>query len=144
MLLDLTYRNKNHDRKINQILGKPFSLLQRWKMNGSGARRMIIEAVCPAFEHCLNAEQYPTFSSIELRPNGIIVYINKLGKVFAWLIPYYKLSIYSSKHFSIYADGMFVKYRLNPNKNHRDFKNKILIQKSKYMRDNGFDRIDEM
>ena len=43
MVLETTYKNKKHTDLINDIVGKPFSLIQILKFKGIGSKRMVIE-----------------------------------------------------------------------------------------------------
>ena len=95
MVLNTTYYNKEQIELINDLVGKPFGLLQSIKMKGIGSKRMIIEDVYPNMQQYLNKIEAVNYANIELRPIGILIRINKALKTFTWVIPYYQLVIYS-------------------------------------------------
>ena len=104
---------KKTDDLIDETLGKSFSFIERLKMGGNGCRRMVVEEASPDIWNKIKDHPGLHYSSIELRPKGIIVFFKFNLRDFSWIIPYYQLAIYKSQHFSIHADGHFVKYRLD-------------------------------
>ena len=42
MLVNVSYNNKQIDRKITQQVGKPYSLIERFKLKGIGSPKLII------------------------------------------------------------------------------------------------------
>lgn len=43
MMLDTTYSNKVNIELINDLVGKPYSIIKSIRMNGIGSKRMIVE-----------------------------------------------------------------------------------------------------
>lgn len=122
-----TFDDKERTLEINELLGKRFSLLQSIKMGGTGSSRMMVEEVSPSFSRVMNKISNVNYSSIEIRPKGIIVHFVQQGlKSWCWVIPYYKLVIYHADGLRIHADGNFVAYK---NDRHLD-KNQPFIQKT--------------
>lgn len=117
MILETTYANKGNKKIINDLIGKPFSLLQRLKLNGIGSKRMIIGEVSPNLKTYLNTVSDINYGSIELRPNGILIAINKGLKNYVWVVPYYQFYLYKTEVVSIHAQGRFISF-----KNNRTFK----------------------
>jgi hypothetical protein len=74
---------------------------------------MIIEEVSENFNNLLNTVSDLNYGNIELRPNGILVMINKGLENFTWAIPYRKLVLYKTYGLSIHADGKFIRFREN-------------------------------
>lgn len=133
MVLDTTYNNKEHDNLINDIVGKPYSLIQSIKMGGTGSKRMMIEEVSPNFQSYMNTVSDINYGNIEMRPNGILLYINKGLKNFTWVIPFYQLVIYKTNGASIHAQGRFVRFRNNKLfKENKSFFSKLLDTKVNY------------
>lgn len=133
MVLDTTYNNKEHDNLINDIVGKPYSLIQSIKMGGTGSKRMMIEEVSPNFQSYMNTVSDINYGNIEMRPNGILLYINKGLKNFTWVIPFYQLVIYKTNGASIHAQGRFVRFRNNKLfKENKSFFSKLLDAKVNY------------
>lgn len=133
MVLNTTHNNKEHDNLINDIVGKPFSFLQSLKMKGIGSKRMMIAEVSPNFQSYMNSIADINYGNIEMRPNGILLYINKGLKNFTWIIPYYQLVIYKTNGASIHAQGRFVRFTNNKLfKENKLFFDKLLDAKVKY------------
>jgi hypothetical protein len=73
------------------------------------------------------------YANIELRKKGIIIYINKGLRNFAWLIPYRQLVVYKTEVMSIHAQGKFIQF-LNDHifKQNKSFFSKLLNEKIEY------------
>ena len=133
MLVETTYDNKENKELINDLVGKPFSLLQSIKMNGIGSKRMIVDDVSPNMNSLINAVSDINYANIELRPKGILILINKGLKNFTWVIPYYQLVMYKVNGSSIHAQGRFIHFKNNKTfKENKSFFNKLMDQKIKY------------
>lgn len=133
MVLDTTYTNKEHTELINDLVGKPFGLMQSFKMKGIGSKRMIIEDTSPNMKQYVNLISDVNYANLELRPIGILIRINKGLKNFTWVIPYYQLVIYKTNGSSIHAQGRFIHFRNNKTfKENKAFFNKLLDEKVKY------------
>lgn len=133
MILDSTHPNKEHKQIINDLIGKPFSFIESLKMGGVGSKRMIIDEVSPNMQRYLNAVSDISYANIEMRSDGILIYINKGLKNFTWIIPYYQLVIYKTNGASIHAQGRFIHFRDNKTfKENKSFLNKLLSAKVTY------------
>ena len=133
MLVETTYDNKENKELINDLVGKPFSLLQSIKMNGIGSKRMIVDDVSPNMNSVINAVSDINYANIELRPKGILILINKGLKNFTWIIPYYHLVMYKVNGSSIHAQGRFIHFKNNKTfKENKSFFDKLMDQKIKY------------
>lgn len=125
MILDSTYKNKKHKQLIIDLIGKPFSFFEAIRLGGIGSKRMIIENVSPNMSDYLNKGSGINYANIEMRPDGILIYINKGLQNFTWVIPYYQLVMYKTNGISIYAQGKFIHF-----KNTKTFKeNKMFFDK---------------
>jgi hypothetical protein len=133
MVLDTTYNNKEQIELINDLVGKPFGLLQSIKMKGIGSKRMIIDEVSVNMKQYVNYVSDITYANLELRPYGVLIRINKGLKNYTWIIPYYQLVIYKTNGSSIHAQGRFMHFRNNITfKENKTFFNKLLNEKVKY------------
>lgn len=111
MLLETTHYEKKHKELIEELVGKPFSLLQSIKLKGIGSKRMIVDDVSPNMQHVLNLVSDLNYANIEMRPQGILIHITKGLRNFSWVIPYYQLVIYKTNGSSIHAQGKFIHFR---------------------------------
>ena len=133
MILDSTQTNKEHKQIIIDIIGKPYSFLEALKMGGVGSKRMIIDKVSPNFSQYMSLVSGINYANIEMRSNGILIYINNGLKNFTWIIPYYQLVLHKTNGTSIHAQGKFIHLRDNITfKENKDFLNKLLAVKVKF------------
>lgn len=111
MLLDVSYNNKINTRKIDDELGKPFTLMERFKMGGIGSPKLILTAASIQISNLMNLDNNRNVCNIEMRPKGIIVGFRSKLSSYAFSIPYYKLVLYKGKaeEYSIYRDNYFFK-----------------------------------
>lgn len=113
MLVNVSYNNKDITRKVDEEVGKPFTLKERWAMGGIGSPKLIIQATSLEIHNLLILDNNRDTCNIEMRPKGIIVRFRSLLETFALVIPYYKLTVYKGDLalYSIYRDKHFVKVR---------------------------------
>jgi hypothetical protein len=111
MLVNVSYNNKQIDNKIDQEIGKPFSLPERFKLKGIGSPKLIITQTSVQIHNLLILDSNRNQCNIEMRPQGIIVGFRSLLESYALVIPYYKLVLYKGKaeEYSIYKDNYFIK-----------------------------------
>jgi hypothetical protein len=115
------------------LVGKPFSFLETFKMRGIGSKRMIIEEVSPNLKEYMNLVSDINYANIELRKNGVLIFINKGLKNFTWAIPYYQLVMYKTNGSSIHAQGRYIHFKNNKNfKENKNFFRKMLDEKIKH------------
>ncbi|MFD0990936.1 hypothetical protein ACFQ1R_12580 [Mariniflexile jejuense] len=133
MILDTTYSNKVNIELINDLVGKPYSIIKSIRMKGIGSKRMIIEEVSPNMKQYINVVDDASYANIELRPLGILIRINKALKNYTWVIPYYQLVIYKTNLRSIHAQGRYIRFKNSITlKENKLFFNKLLDLKAKY------------
>jgi len=143
MLLNTTYTNKNNKKLIDDLVGKSFSFISAIKLNGIGSKRMIIEDVSPNLKQYLNTISDINYGSIELRPNGILIGINKGLTNYTWVVPYYQFYLYKTNGISIHAQGKFIHFKNN--KTHQEntsFFKKLIRLKTEY--DQRFPHVDSI
>jgi len=133
LLLNTTHNNKDNNKLIDNLVGKPFSFLQIIKLKGIGSKRMIVDDVSPNMASILNTVSDTNYGNIELRPKGILIHITKGLKNFTWAIPYYKLVVYKTKGSSIHSNGKFIHFRNNKTfRENKKFFNKLMNEKVKF------------
>jgi len=133
MLLETTYSNKENKEIINDLVGKPFSLIQSIRLRGVGSKRMIVDEVSPNLTNIINRVSDINYANIELRPKGILIMINKGLRNFTWVIPYYHLVIYKTNGSSIHAQGRFIHFKNNKTfKENKSFFDKLMDEKIKF------------
>jgi hypothetical protein len=131
MLVNVSYNNKVLTKKIDNEVGKPFTLKERWAMNGIGSPKLYITDMSVQIGNLLILDNNLNTCNVEMRPKGIIVRFRSLLETYALVIPYYKLSIYKGDFaiYSIYRDDYFIKVK-SDTKAIQKFFRKILEYKS--------------
>ncbi len=111
MLLNVSYNNPEIKRKINEAVGKPFTLRERFQKGGIGLGHLIITEASIQVQNFLALDKYRNKCNIELRPKGIIIGFRALLDSYALVIPYWKLNLYKGKaeEYSFYKDNYFIK-----------------------------------
>lgn len=111
MLLNVSYSDKNITKKIDEAVGKPFPLRQRFAMGGIGSPKLHITEASIDIYNLLILDNNLNTCNIEIRPKGIIVRFRSLLETYGLIIPYYKLNVYKGDVgiFSIYRDHYFIK-----------------------------------
>jgi len=133
MLLNTTHDNKEHKKIIEDMIGPPFTFIEKFKMRGVGSKRMIIDEVSPNLQSVMNTVSDINYANIELRPKGILIMITKGLRNFTWIIPYYHLVIYKINGSSIHAQGKFIHLKQNKTfKENKKFFDKLLALKVAY------------
>jgi hypothetical protein len=133
LLLNTTHTNKENNKLIDDVVGKPFSFIQSIKMRGVGSKRMIVDEVSPNMSSILNTVSDTNYGNIELRPIGILIHITKGLQNFTWAIPYYQLVVYKINGSSIHSNGKFIHFRNNKTfKENKKFFDKLMNEKIKY------------
>lgn len=131
MLFNISYNDKDVVRKIDEELGKPFTLKERFKMNGIGSPKLFITQTSTEIHNLLILDNNTSVCNVELRPKGIIVGFRSRLDSYALIIPFYKLTIYKGEAsvYSIYRDHYFVKVKSDTKAVQKFFK-KILDYKA--------------
>ena len=131
MLVNVSYNNKEITQKIDQEVGKPFTLKERWSMGGIGSPKLTITATSTEIRNLLILDNNLDTCNIELRPKGIILRFRSLLETYALIIPFYKLTIYKGDLgiYSVYRDHYFVKVKADTKAIQKFFK-KLLDYKA--------------
>ncbi len=132
MVFNTTYKNEDYEVESAAMVGKPFRLWERIKQGGIGSGRFMIHEISAKLKLGKLKFSEIDYGNIELRPEGIIVHYTQKNERFAWVIPYYRLVIYSTEVFSIHADGNFIQFLKN--KNYRE--NKRFVEKMIHVKNN--------
>jgi hypothetical protein len=113
MLVNVSYNDKEINRKIDEAVGKPFTLKERWKMDGIGSPKLFITQTSIEIHNLLILDINTNVCNIEIRPKGIIVGFRSRLDSYALVIPFYKLTLYKGDFavYSIYRDHYFIKVK---------------------------------
>ncbi len=113
MLLNVSYNDKKISRKIDEAVGMPFTLKQRFTLGGIGSPKLFITETSVEIQNLLILDNNLNTCNIEMRPKGIIVRFRSLLETYGLVIPYYKLNLYKGDFavYSIYKDSYFIKVK---------------------------------
>ncbi|WP_026450404.1 hypothetical protein [Aequorivita capsosiphonis] len=133
MLLNVSYKDSEVTRKIDNELGKSFPLMERFKMGGIGSPKLILSETSLQISNLMNLDNNRNVCNIEMRPKGIIVGFRSKLNSYALIIPYYKLVLYKGKteEYAIYKDNYFFKIKVHPSdKSVHAFMKKLVAAKN--------------
>ncbi|GGW23663.1 hypothetical protein [Arenibacter certesii] len=113
MLLNVSYNNKEIFRKIEKEVGKPYSFIKRFALDGIGSPKLHIIDSSIHIKNLLILDNNTDSCNIELRPRGIIIRFRSLLETFGLIIPYHKLSLNKTDLgiYTIYRDQYFIQIR---------------------------------
>ena len=134
MLLQVSYYSKEKQELIDSIIGKSFSLINRFKLRGIGSQRFVLEeSPNPELTDLFKNQTGIRHCNIELRPKGVIVWFRV--KIDNWILvfPFRKLTIYKDeKSLKLFCEKW--KVTLIPAHGaslNRSFVKKLIYQKAK-------------
>ena len=138
MIYNSTYTDIEKDLETDNLVGKKYNLIKSIRLGGIGSKRLIVDEFSLNFKKLIQQKNDIIYSNIELRKNGIIVYVVDSQRRFTWVIPFYKLVVYKTPSFSIHSEGNFIRYsnKLNYKQNLIFFK-KVLDHKYNFNKDNN-------
>jgi hypothetical protein len=130
MLFDTSVKNKDVTKEINELVGKPYNLLDIIKIGAIGSSRMEIVEYSKLFVKVMAWDKQAVFANIGMRPKGIVVVINVRLSNYSWVIPYNYLSIFKTDILTIHGKGEYLKFKIQSEQNAKLIQ-KILDEKSK-------------
>lgn len=130
MLFDTSIKDKKVKQQINQLVGKPFNLIDILKIGTIGSSRMEVVAYSKLFNNVMAWNKQAIYANLSMRPNGLLVIINVRLSNYSWVIPYHYLSIFKTDLLVIHGQGEFLKLKIAPEQN-KKLIDKILAEKVK-------------
>lgn len=111
MLANVSYNNPELTRRIDELLGKPFTLKERWVLKGIGSPKLFITGSSIEIHNLLQLDNNRNSCNIELRPKGIILRFRSLLETYGLIIPYYKLTLFKGDLgvYTVHVDNHFVR-----------------------------------
>ena len=110
MIYNSTYTDIEKDVETDNLVGKKYNLIKSIRLGGIGSKRLIVDEFSLNFKKLIQQKNDIIYSNIELRKNGIIVYVVDSQRRFTWVIPFYKLVVYKTPSFSIHSEANFIRY----------------------------------
>ena len=134
MLRDLSYKDSEIENEINNLIGKEFNLLEKFKRGGTGSRQLIIKKSDNNIYEILSKSYELNKCNIEIREKGIIIYFRSRQSTYGLSIPFYKLVIFKvdNNHYTFTYNEYFLKIRVETSSDHK-FLKKILEEKAQFL-----------
>ena len=138
MIKNLSYNSKKINTVLLELVGRPFSFIERLKLGGIGSNKLVIADASKEIVELLRLDNNVNYCNIEIRKNGLIIRFRSLLETYGLIIPFYKLVIYKgeSKIYSLYKDQYFIKVLIE-NKSTILFLKKVIKLKNQYQNQIG-------
>jgi len=134
MIRNVSKRNRDVEKEVNELVGNSYSLFERIRMGGNGSPRLTIIEASHRIKELLLKDSYINYCNIEIRPQGVAIGFRSRLETYAWCIPFNKLSVFKNKRsFTIYAEKEKLVIQ-NKNKSCSAFFRKLLNQKANYLK----------
>ncbi len=104
MFYNNSYREKQLDVALKDLVGSPFSIWKRFKKRVGSNYLKVAEFRNFDFAKPITDDYFKKIV-IELRPKGIVIHFKIQTETFIWAVPYYQLHLYNTDCFSIHAQG---------------------------------------
>ena len=89
MLNNITHKNPEIEKQIINLVGKEYSIIDKIKLNGVGSQNLLIKKSDNTIYDILKNDFTLNRCNIELRPKGVILFINSKLETYCLSIPYY-------------------------------------------------------
>ena len=138
MIKNLSYNSKKINALLLELVGRPFSFIERLKLGGIGSNKLVIADASKEIVELLKLDNNVNYCNIEIRKNGLIIRFRSLLETYGLIIPYYKLIIYKgeSNIYSLYKDTNYIKFFVDT-KSTSLFMKKINRLKADYLNKTG-------
>jgi hypothetical protein len=109
MLANTSYNDKKINQTIDELVGRPFNIIENIKRNGIGSPRLDILKTSDEIATLLSYDNNRNFCNVELRPRGIIIRFRSLLETFSLVIPYYKLVLFKpANSYTFHINNHFI------------------------------------
>jgi len=136
MIRNISYNDKKIKDEIIAMVGRPYTLFESVRMEGTGSPRFIIADCSDEIQDILSLNtNFINYCNIELRPEGVIVGFRSLLETYAWVIPYFNLQVLANAdHYEIQSNTnyMHIKNTHHSAVNKR-FVNQLMRMKERYL-----------
>lgn len=113
MLLNISRDFSEKREEINELVGKPFTLQERQKLESTSLNELMVTAASIEIYNLLVLNEGNSQCNLEMRPKGVIISFKAASETYSLVIPFYKLKIYKGRaeEYSFYKDNYFIKVR---------------------------------
>lgn len=133
MLYNISHKDPKIEKEINELVDKPFSLIDNIKKGGIGSPKLFITRCSQEIYNLLHVNNTVKFCNIELRPKGIIIGFQSRLDIYALVIPYYKLVVFKpGDSITFHIDHHYISIDCSKNsKGVQKFIDKMELEKEK-------------
>lgn len=96
MFFQVSYKKKEVEEQIKDLVGAPYSLLERLRMGGSGSQRYLVSGGNESIVALMETSSGMHFCNIELRTSGILIWFRIKIDNYVLAIPYHLLTVLKS------------------------------------------------
>lgn len=106
MLENVTYKSPDLDRRISEMVGRPFDYWTRLRLGGIGSPKLRIIDSSNSVKKLLELDNNLDTCNVEFRPSGIILRFRSLLETYAWVVPFNRLSVARQGNNYVLQDGV--------------------------------------
>ena len=78
MIKNLSYNSKKINTVLLELVGRPFSFIERLKLGGIGSNKLVIADASKEIVELLRLDNNVNYCNIEIRKNGLIIRFRSL------------------------------------------------------------------
>jgi hypothetical protein len=132
MIRNVSYNNKEIKKEIDDLVGKPYGMMERFRMGGIGSPKFTIREASEEIRKLLSLDSSINYCNIEIRPKGVIVGFRSILESYAWVIPFDQLSVfYQHKELSLFTIDNFIEIDDRNRSRALSFAKKLMVEKEK-------------
>ncbi len=135
MLFDITYNSKKTEADISDLVGKPFSFMERVRMGGVGTSKLVLFEASSNIADLIQDRSSVHYCYLELRPAGLLVGFQSHLKTYVLAFPFWQLNIfYNSGQLSIYSAEYSMKLKAPFNGTvDKKYLKKVILRKAEFI-----------
>lgn len=139
ILRNVSHNDKEIKDEINALVGKSFHLFDRIKKGGVGSPRLVVATATKEINELLAVDNRSRYSSLELRPKGVIMRFRSRLDTYAWVLPFSSLTLFKSAGFlELYSGGTHVKLSgIANSRSAQNFVRKLVFAKAEALQETG-------
>jgi hypothetical protein len=114
VIRNISYNNPDIKQEIDSLVGKPYPVMTRIRMKGTGSPKYLITEASKEIADKLSLDNNLNYCSIELRPGGIIIAFRSILETFGWILPFRQFRLSPGKNnYSIYSGDDYIIFENN-------------------------------
>ena len=112
MLANVSYKDRDLERRMVELVGRPFGLMERLRAGGIGSPKLWITECSDEIRALFELDNNLDTCNIELCPDGLVLRFRSLLETYALVIPFRQLALFRSRDsYTLHGAGHFVRVR---------------------------------